>query len=115
MNEVRNLHNLSPELGSQRKGSYNNSIYMPALRKYRYPSAKTAREIKATKIYLMRLCVIVNAIITALTTFIVATMFVFVGYVAHDGVTVAEFFPIIVTVLVVPVMLWEIERRYLIG
>ena len=76
---------------------------------------KTAREIKATKIYLMRLCVIVNAIITALITFIVATMFVFVGYVAHDGVTVAEFFPIIVTVLVVPVMLWEVERRYLIG
>ena len=39
----------------------------------------------------MRLCVIVNAIITALITFIVATPFVFVGYVAHDGVAVAGF------------------------
>ena len=111
MNAIRKVSNMQPNVERQPEAN-DDLLYLSQLRKASEQKAKAARQ---AKIEAMRACVIANSIITALSVFVVTVLsltysYDFRGYFAIGG----EIFLICFTAYIVPVVLWELERRWLI-
>lgn len=112
MNATRNVRDLQTEVECVQKPELEGTLYLSELRKASQQKAKAARQ---AKIEAMRTCVIANSIVTALAVFAVTVLsltycYDFRGYFAIGG----EIFLICFTAYIVPVVLWELERRWLI-
>ena len=112
MNEVRNMRDMQPKVECAQQDNTEGTLYLSELRKASQQKAKAARK---AKIEAMRTCVIANSIVTALAVFAVTVLsltycYDFRGYFALGG----EIFLICFTAYIVPVLMWELERRWLI-
>lgn len=112
MNAIRNMRDLPPKVEHIQQDNTEGTLYLSELRKASQQKAKAARK---AKIEVMRTCVIANSIVTALAVFVVTVLsltysYDFRGYFAIGG----EIFLICFTAYIVPVILWEIERKWLI-
>ena len=112
MNAIRKMSNLQSNVERLSTPEPEGTLYLSELRKASEQKAKAARK---AKIEATRACVIANSIITALSVFIVTVLsltysYDYRGYFAIGG----EIILICFTAFVVPVVMWEIERRWLI-
>lgn len=112
MNAIRNMRDMSPKVEHIQQDNTEGTLYLSELRKASQQKAKAARQ---AKIEAMRTCVIANSIVTALAVFVVTVLsltysYDFRGYFAIGG----EIFLICFTAYIVPVVLWELERKWLI-
>ena len=112
MNAIRNVPDLPAKVECVKDVNSEGTLYLSELRKASQQKAKAARK---AKIEAMRTCVIANSIVTALAVFAVTVLsltycYDFRGYFAVGG----EIFLICFTAFIVPVIMWELERRWLI-
>jgi|GEM_PF-3667864 len=112
MNAKRNVPDLPAKVECVQKPELDNTLYLSELRKASQQKAKAAHK---AKIEAMRTCVIANSIVTALAVFAVTVLsltycYDLRGYFAVGG----EIFLICFTAFIVPVLMWELERKWLI-
>ena len=112
MNAIRDVRDLPPKVECVPQDNIEGTLYLPELRKASQQKAKAARQ---AKIEAMRTCVIANSIITALTTFIVTVLSLTYSYDVRGYFAIGgEIFLICFTAFIIPVILWEMERKWLI-